>query len=105
MKAALKAHLHVSDQLLSFMSVPERKSTVRQYESVWKKFYKFLSDNKALDAQIGISHVLDFLYHEFNKGCQCATIEVYKCALIKPLKLAFELDISSFLMSIFMQKL
>ena len=79
----------------SFINNSWKESTIRQYESIWKKFMAFLSARKIPHITIDPAIVCSFL--EFNckvLGRQYRTLATYKSSLSYPLKVARKLDLN-----------
>lgn len=69
-----------------------RPSTIRQYQSAWRAFQRFLGDRPA--SHLSLSLVLEFLSSLFHTRRRAApTISTYAAALADPLWLGFRLDI------------
>ena len=70
-----------------------RKSTTRQYESVWGTFCAFIKskDPQVMDCEFILSF-FRFLFSE--RKLSPATISAYKAALARPLKYIFKIDVS-----------
>ena len=70
-----------------------RRSTSRQYESVWASFCAFI---RVKDFNsINIESILSFFrFLFFTKKLAPATLSAYKSALVRPLRLAFNIDVT-----------
>ena len=80
-----------SQEVLDYLTTSLRPSTDRQYQSVWSKFQRFAIARQP--TEITLDFVLSFLIFIFEtKRYQVNTIQAYKCALAKPLSLAFDLN-------------
>ena len=89
-------HIHGSEfcrEVVDFVVEALRESSLRQYESVWKQFQRFILTQR--DRRMSRDLVLRFLVFVFKvKGFQVNTIASYKSALAEPLKLGFSLDLN-----------
>lgn len=71
-----------------------RKSSNRQYQSVWKLFTSYVRTKNP--PCINESFILDFLTHQFSsKDRKPSTIKTYKSTLRDPLKLVFDIDVNA----------
>ena len=70
-----------------------RGSTANQYSSIWRSFCEFLKekDPPSISVELVLTY-LRFLF--FDKGLAPNTVTSYKSALARPLKLAFDIDVS-----------
>ena len=83
-----------------------KKSTIRQYQSVWSKFLAFLSREGILHHKVNVKDVLNFLsfFAEFHNFAY-KTLAVYKCALRLPLLFCLGLNLDCELVTYFMRGL
>ena len=82
-----------SSAIASILINATRRSTSRQYESVWGKFCDFI--RVIQPTKVDCKFVLLFFEGLFSdKGLAPATISTYKSALARPLKLFFDVDVS-----------
>ena len=97
------------EELLSRDSVTvlrnnHRKSTVRQYQSIWSKFLKFLADNHIPHQEVTVFVVMNFLSHHFmTMNRKYRTIAAYKCALAHPLFVNFGIDFKDVRLDMYMK--
>ena len=76
------------------LSAAFRSSTLSNYEGCWKTFQAFIRDRP--DEDISLSLVTSFLDYLFEtKGLGAKTVLGYRVALSEPLRLGFNLDLSS----------
>lgn len=57
------------------------KQTLKQYDSVYLKWWKFCSDNHFSPYIYKLSEIINFLNQRFEKGCSFSVINTYKSAL------------------------
>ena len=67
-----------------------RKSSINQYQTIWKRFQKFITSNKF--STISLHRVLLFFKNLFDSGLKPKTIIRYRSALVWPLKY-FHIDV------------
>ena len=83
----------LSEDSVNIIRNNHRKGTVRQYQSIWSKFLKFLSDNRIPHHEVTVFVVMNFLSHHFvSLNRKYRTIAAYKCALAHPLFVNFGID-------------
>ena len=80
-----------------------RLSTLRQYQSVWKKFLEFLKANKIDHWKVNLRDIVNFLSFHAQKGKAYKTLAVYKNALRLPLLFKLGLNMDTPLISIYMR--
>ena len=81
----------------------QRKSTIKQYQSVWVKFLKFLEDNRIEHWDVKGREIVNFLSFYAQKGRAYKTLAVYKNALRLPLLFKLGLNMESHLIRSFMR--
>ena len=78
--------LQFDDRTIDVVLCQHRNGTVRQYQSVWGKFLKYLDEMGVASSDVKLPTVLGFLsYHITNFNREYKTITGYKCALQFPL--------------------
>ena len=82
-----------------------RESTIRQYQSVWMKFFKFLSDVGSNSDNVSVATVCNFLASELDRGCEYRTLSGYRSALRLPIFLCTKLDINDLISTHFLKGL
>lgn len=70
-----------------------RESTIKQHQVAWKTFQNWLRDNP--DKEITENNVLEFCLHLHERGLSSRTINNYKTALTRPLKLIANIDVTT----------
>ena len=81
---------------VDIMLKEHRQSTVGQYQCVWGKFIKYLTDNQIARSEVGLPTVLEFLaFHARTWHREYRTIAAYRCALKQPLQYGFNIDLDS----------
>ena len=83
-----------------------KRSTIRQYQSVWSKFLAFLYREGILHHKVNVKDVLNFLsfFAEFRNFAY-KTLAVYKCALRLPLLFCLGLNLDCELVRYYMRGL
>ena len=82
-----------------------KKSTIRQYQSVWSKFLAFLYREGILHHKVNVKDVLNFLSFAEFRNFAYKTLAVYKCALRLPLLFCLGLNLDSELVRYYMRGL
>ena len=80
-----------------------RLSTIRQYQSVWRKFLRFLQREKIEHWNIGVVVIVNFLSFHAKEGKAFRTLFVYKNALRLPLLFKLGLNIDAPILDMFMR--
>ena len=80
-----------------------RKSTIRQYQSVWAKFLDFLDCNNIEHWDVKGRDIVNFLSFYARKGRAYKTLAVYKNALRLPLLFKLGLNMESQMIKSFMR--
>ena len=82
-----------------------RESTIRQYQSVWTKFFRFLSVIGSDADNVSVATVCNFLASELDRGCEYRTLSGYRSALRLPIFLCSKLDINDLISTQFLKGL
>ena len=82
-----------SDEVADYLIASVRVSTQRQYQSVWVKFQDYFRELNP--SVVDLNFVFEFLISIFErKKYQVRTLLVYKSALVRPLSVAFKINMS-----------
>ena len=73
--------LHVSADTFSTLENSWRKTTRRQYQSVWKVWQQWCADQHLDPATISVERLLHYLQHLTNRGYAWRTINVHRSAV------------------------
>ena len=92
-------------QAIRIFLASNRDSTIRQYQSVWKRFFNFLAVKGINSDKVSVSAVCNFLASEFDKGRGYRTLSGYRSALRLPLFLCCNLDINDLISNQFLRGL
>lgn len=94
----------LSEDSVNIIRNNHRKSTVRQYQCIWSKFLKFLSDNHIPHHEVSVFVVMNFLSHHFvSLNRKYRTIAAYKCALAHPLFVNFGIEFKDVRLDMYMK--
>lgn len=66
---------------------------IRQYETCWKEFISFIKQQKP--SAVSEKFMLEFFFWLFDVGKLQVNMISYWCALIKPTKLGFDIDLTT----------
>ena len=72
-----------------------KKSSTRQYQSIWTKFLKFIRKNSITHQSVTVATICNFLAFEASQNRkQYRTLSAYRCALRLPILWSCKLDIN-----------
>ena len=94
----------LSEDSVHIVQNTHRKSTQRQYQSIWKKFLLFLSQHNVSHSDVTVYVVMNFLSHQFiHLGRAYRTVAAYKCALAHPLWTNFGIPLDDPALELYMR--
>ena len=94
----------LSEDSVNIIRNTHRLSTIRQYQSIWKKFLNFLALNRISHRKVTVFVVMNFLSHHFVLlKRKYRTIAAYKCALALPLFVNFGIELSDARLALYMR--
>ena len=89
--------------MLKVLGRCHRLSTIRQYQSVWLKFLKFLEKEKIEHWKVKVIDIVNFLSHYAKEGRAFRTLFVYKNARRLPLPFKLGLNLEAPFLNLFMK--